>query len=103
MILLLVLPTSPPSRRCQALPQPATSSPVVAEESSPLAGLVETENTFINRPAEPDIKVSQLKPALFFLPDNKIFLDKALPESEPSFLEKLSQPSLLSLRLHCLA
>ena len=86
----LVLPTSPPSRRCQALPQPATSSPVVAEESSPLAGLVETENIFINRPAEPDIKVSKLKPALFFLPNNKIFVDKALPESEPSFIEKLS-------------
>ena len=96
MILLLDLLSSPPSRRSQALPQPATSSPVVAEELSPLAGFVEAENVLISRPAEPDIKVSQLKPALFFLPDNKIFLDKALPESEPSFIEKLSTNPVFS-------
>ena len=89
---LLVLAASPPDRRSQALPQPATSCPVVAEEILPHAGLVDTENDFIiNKPAQPEIKVSQLKPAFFFLPDNKIFIDKTLPESDPAFIENLSE------------
>ena len=74
------------------MPQPASSCPAVAEDILPLAGLVDTENDFIiNKPAQPEIKVSQLKPAYFFLPDNKIFIDKTLPESDPAFFENLSE------------
>ena len=85
----LALATSPPGRRSQALPPPASSCPVVAEDNLPLAGLVDAENDFIIKPAQPEIKVSQLKSAFFFLPDNKIFIDKTLPESDPAFIENL--------------
>jgi hypothetical protein len=68
----------------------------VAEELHPLAGLVDFETDFILcKPAQPEIKVSQLKPAFFFLPDNQIFMDKTLPETEPLFLNKLV-PNLFS-------
>ena len=56
----------------------------------------ENEDDFINSPAKPDIKVSTLNPALFFLPDNKIFKDKHLPDPQPSFLSKLIPNPLFS-------
>ena len=57
-------------------------------ETLPSAGL-DLENDFKISPAKPDIKVSNLEPAFFFLPDNKIFRDKYLPDPQPSFLSKL--------------
>ena len=74
------------------MPHPVSSTSAVAKELLPLAGIVdlEAENDFISyKPAQPEIKVSQLKPAFFFLPDNQIFMDKTLPESEPHFLNRI--------------
>ena len=72
------------------MPHPVSSTSAVAEELLPLAGLVDLETAFtLCKPAQPEIKVSQLKPAFFFLPDNQIFMDKTLPESEPYFLSNI--------------
>ena len=72
------------------MPHPVSSTSAVAEELLPLAGLVDLETDFtLCKPAQPEIKVSQLKPAFFFLPDNQIFMDKTLPESEPYFLSNI--------------
>ena len=59
--------------------------------SSPLPTLDFSEPVFINKPAQPEIKVSELEDAFFFLPNNKIFRDKALPESDPTFLYNICQ------------
>ena len=74
------------------MPHPVSSTSAVAKELLPLAGIVdlETDNDFIScKPAQPEIKVFKLKPAFFFLPDNQIFMDKTLPESEPHFLNRI--------------
>ena len=40
-----------------------------------------------------EIKVSSLKPALFYLQDGNIFYDKHLPDPDPSFLSKVAPHS----------
>ena len=42
-----------------------------------------------NKPVKPEIKVSTLKSALFYLNDGKIFVDKHLPDPTPTFLSRL--------------
>ena len=83
---------SPPDKGDQVTPHPVSpSSAVVKDLPLPLAELVETTNetVLINKPAQPEIKVSQLKKTMFYLPDNKIFIDKVLPDPEPRFLDRL--------------
>ena len=87
-MLVLVLGLSPPDKGSQASPLPDTSAVDVAQN---LPTLIFSEPAFISKPAQPEIKVSELKDAFFFLPNNRIFRDKALPESEPSFLHRLHQ------------
>ena len=41
-------------------------------------------------PVKPEIKVSLLKPALFYLSDGRIFYDKHLPDLSPSFESSIS-------------
>ena len=43
----------------------------------------------INKPVESEIKVSSLKPALFYLQDGKIFHDKHLPDPLPTFMSRI--------------
>ena len=82
--------TSPPDKGTQEKPHPVSLTPaVVLEFPLPAAGLVDINNVILNAPAKPDIKVSQLKPALFVLPDVKIFNDKALPDPEPTFIKRM--------------
>ena len=85
------LPSSPPGRGTQDTPHPVSHSPaVVWKPPFPAAGLVDENDFNENKPALPDLKVSQLEPAYFVLPDSKIFLDKSLPDPHPTFLERLS-------------
>ena len=81
-------PASPPDRGVQVLPQPAPLTPVV--DPLPLAGQDSSATDFIHvKPVLPDIKVSTLKSSMFCLPDAKIFMDKSLPDPEPSFMERI--------------
>ena len=79
---------SPPDKGSQASPRPVTSTLDVAQI---LPTIDFCELDIIHKPAQPEIKVSELKDAFFFLPNNRIFIDKALPESEPIFLNKIYQ------------
>ena len=47
-------------------------------------------NFILIKPVLPEIKVSTLKTAMFFLPDGNIFFDKCLPDPAPQFLERLT-------------
>ena len=86
--ILLGTPASPPDRGVQVLPQPAPLTPVV--DPLPLAGQDSSATDFIHvKPVLPDIKVSTLKSSMFCLPDAKIFMDKSLPDPEPSFMERI--------------
>ena len=44
---------------------------------------------FINKPVKPEIKVSSLKTAYFYLQDGKIFSDRHLPDPAPNFLSRI--------------
>ena len=83
---------SPPGRGTQDTQHPVSLSPAVVWELPipETAGLVDENDFNHDKPALPDIKVSQLEPAYFVLPDFKIFLDKSLPDPHPTFLERLT-------------
>ena len=49
-----------------------------------------------SKPAKPEIKVSSLKTALFYLHDGRIFKDKHLPDPAPTFLSRLVPHSRFS-------
>ena len=60
------------------------------ESSLPLTGQELSVIDFIHvKPCPPDIKVSTLKSAMFYLPDSRIFMDKSLPDPEPGFMERI--------------
>ena len=67
-------------------------TPVVkGEQHLPLPGQDLSETNFmLFKPVLPEIKVSTLKNAMFFLPDSKIFIDKCLPDPVPRFMERLT-------------
>ena len=88
LALVRVRALSPPDKGSQASPRPVTSTLDVAQI---LPTIDFCELDIIHKPAQPEIKVSELKDAFFFLPNNRIFIDKALPESEPTFLNKIYQ------------
>ena len=63
------------------------------ESLLPLTGqdISENEIDFILiKPVTPEVKVSNLKSCMFYLPDDKIFIDKILPDPEPSFLSRIT-------------
>ena len=63
----------------------------------PFTGQDVSEIDFIHvKPVPPEIKVSSLKTALFYLPDAKLFMDKHLPDPEPKFMERLTPNSSFS-------
>ena len=60
------------------------------EFSLPLTGqdMSENETDFILiKPVPAEIRVSSLKSSMFYFPDGKIFMDKTLPDPEPSFYQ----------------
>ena len=63
------------------------------ESLLPLTGQDISENEFdfiLIKPVTPEVKVSTLKSCMFYLPDDKIFIDKILPDPEPSFLSRIT-------------
>ena len=82
---------SPPDSGVQAVPRPVLPKLDVEHEVPlPLSGPDDDLNAFVfYKPVDPDIKVSSLKPAMFYLPDHRIFLDKLLPDPEPCFSERI--------------
>ena len=81
---------SPPVRGGQRDPQPVLQR-VVAEDSLlqlPCSG--DVLPLYFSQPVKSEIKVSTLKPALFYLKDGKIFNDKHLPDPVPTFLSRLN-------------
>ena len=80
--------TSPPDVGGQEVPQPVPQVPMVVENfCSLLPGSGSLDVLFLpNTPVKPEIKVSNLKPALFYLDKGMIFHDRHLPDPEPVFL-----------------
>ena len=88
-----LIPLSPPAEEVQEPPQPVPLDPVVDEELPLplLAGQDLPETNFILiKPVLPEIKMSTLETAIFFLPDARLFQDKYLPDPDPPFMERLS-------------
>ena len=82
--------TSPPAEGGQDIPQPVPQVHVVAENyCSLLPGSEAILPVLMNDPIKPEIKVSSLKSAFFYLNNGKIFVDKHLPDPEPAFLSRL--------------
>jgi hypothetical protein len=54
-----------------------------------LPGSEDMSSFLLTNPVKPEIKVSSLKPALFYLDKGKIFVDRHLPDPEPMFLSRL--------------
>ena len=81
--------SSPPDGGEQTLPHSVSPITVVVQEVlPPLTGQDLSENDFILiKPVPPEIKVSSLKSAMFYLPDAKIFIDKCLPDHDSCFIE----------------
>ena len=90
--------SSPPDGGEQTLPHSVSPITVVVQEVlPPLTGQDLSENDFILiKPVPPEIKVSSLKSAMFYLPDAKIFMDKCLPDLEPCFMERIVPHSRFS-------
>ena len=81
---------SPPVRGGQRDPQPVLQR-VVAEDSLlqlPCSG--DVLPLYFSQPVKSEIKVSTLKPALFYLKDGKIFHDKHFLDPVPTFLSRLN-------------
>ena len=81
--------TSPPVSGGQEHPQPVPKVPAVVENLCSLLPGSEDLPVLFSRPIKPEIKVSDLKPALYYLNDGRIFYDKHLPDPEPSFLSRI--------------
>ena len=81
--------TSPPVKGGQEHPRPVPQVPVVVENLCSLLPGSEDLPILFSRPIKPEIKVSDLKPALYYLNDGRIFYDKHLPDPEPSFLSRI--------------
>ena len=90
--------SSPPDGGEQTLPHSVSPITVVVQEVlPPLTGQDLSENDFILiKPVPPEIKVSSLKSAMFYLPDAKIFMDKCLPDPEPCFMDRIVPNSRFS-------
>ena len=88
---ILLVPANPFNGGVQAEPLPAPLSTVVEQDPLlPLTGQDTSESDFIHvRPVPPDIKVSTLKSAMFYLPNAKLFMDKFLPDPEPRFCDRI--------------
>ena len=81
--------TSPPDVGGQDVPRPVPQAPVEEDNLfSVLPGSEDAAPILISKPVNPEIKVSTLKPALFYLNNGKIFYDKQLPDPEPVFLTR---------------
>ena len=81
--------TSPPDVGGQDVPRPVPQAPVEEENFfSLLPGSQDALPILLSKPVNPEIKVSTLKPALFYLSNGKIFYDKHLPDPEPAFLTR---------------
>ena len=90
--------SSPPDGGEQTLPHSVSPITVVVQEVlPPLTGQDLSENDFIFiKPVPPEIKVSSLKSAMFYLPDAKIFMDKCLPDPETCFMDRIVPNSRFS-------
>ena len=66
------------------------------EQCSLLPGSEDVLPFLSNKPVKSEIKVSALKPALFYLHDGKIFYDKHLPDPAPTFLSRIIPHSRFS-------
>ena len=91
--------SSPPDRGVQIRPLSVSPHPVVVQEPLlPLTGqdLSEINDFILIKPVPPEIKVSSLKSSMFYLPDAKIFMDKSLPDPEPSFLARITPNVMFS-------
>ena len=87
---------SPPDVGGQDAPQPVPQVPMVDENFCSLlpgSGSEDMSPFLLANPVKPEIKVSSLKSALFYLDIGKIFVDKYLPDPEPVFLSRLAPHS----------
>ena len=83
-------PTSPPAKGGQDLPRPVPQVPVGEDDlCSSLPGAEDVLKLFVTKSLKSEIKVSSLKPALFYLQDGKIFYDKHLPDPSPTFMSRI--------------
>ena len=81
--------TSPPDGGGQDVPRPVPQAPVEEENYfCVLPGSEDALPILLSKPVNPEIKVSTLKPALFYLSNGKIFYDRHLPDPEPVFLTR---------------
>ena len=81
--------TNPPVKGGQCVPQPVPQVPVAEDDLSCVLPGSSDVFQFLP-PVKPEIKVSLLKPALFYLSDGRIFYDKHLPDLSPSFESSIS-------------
>ena len=79
---------SPPNVGGQAMPHPDPQT--LVEEVKPLlfTGSEDFTIFYSSKPVQPEIKVSTLDNSYFCLPDCKLFVDKALPDPSPRFLDR---------------
>ena len=85
---------SPPDVGGQDVPQPVPQVHMVDENyCSLLPGSEDMSPFLLANPVKPEIKVSSLKSALFYLDKGKIIVDRHLPDPEPVFLTRLAPHS----------
>ena len=72
----------------QDVPRPGPQAPVEKENLFSVLPGSEDAPILLSKPVNPEIKVSTLKPALFYLSNGMIFYDRHLPDPEPVFLTR---------------